>query len=453
MQTTSLPYFADSWVYVQKLASMKGLIWFHEGPTGNSQEWLSADPDMTATYWGNERISVEEHGISREVQDDFFSFLQSKEPSAADIQTTNFVGGLAGHLSYNLGLELLNVRSRHLDSNRPPQPLAVVSRYLWAVNLNHKTKTAEIVFHDDCPESLKRTISSLFSDIKNTDAPLESVHVKNWECAMSRLLYSSAFANLKEYIVEGDVYQANLTRQWRTEVVSGSDLETYRQITHQMPAPFSMFHRTETHSLLSVSPERFIQISEGTITTQPIKGTRPRDNDPIIDLANQRELVNSTKDRAENLMIVDLLRNDIAKNAEPGSVNVTELFNLQSFKNVHHLVSTVVAQLKTDRHPFDVLRDAFPGGSITGTPKKRAMEIIDELEVTHRGNYCGTGFYLNATGRFDSNILIRSLTLSSDELTCSGGGGIVHDSIESEEYQESDVKVRRIMSALSGQNA
>jgi para-aminobenzoate synthetase component 1 len=446
LKLIELPYFADTWVYLGALKTASGLVWHHEGKTSISNEWVSAWPEKEFSYHGQHMTTIKnvDKSSSKE-RGRFFDIIRSHTPTLEKYADINFSGGLAGHLSYDYGLELLDIVSRHEATQ---MPLATVGLYSWSLNINHQSKTARIYIQPFCSESVKRSIVA-FKKQLNGLVTKNKTSVQDWVCKTHKQEYEQSFNRLKNYIVEGDCYQVNLTRQWHTEVLQGDDLALYQRLVSSMPAPFSVFHRTESHSLLSVSPERFIKINQSDIITQPIKGTRARSDDTTIDQQRIRELSNSEKDRAENLMIVDLLRNDIAKNAVPGSVKVDKLFELQSFKNVHHLVSTVSSKLLEERDALDVLEDAFPGGSITGAPKKRAMEIIDELEACRRGNYCGCSFYLGAENEFDSNILIRSMTLHNNRLTCSGGGGIVFDSEMESEYDESDVKVRRLLSALA----
>lgn len=202
---------------------------------------------------------------------------------------------------------------------------------------------------------------------------------------------------------------------------------------------------------MSFSPEQFLTIRGDRVTTAPIKGTRPRGRTPDEDLALKEHLAQSPKDRAENLMIVDLLRNDLALHAQTGSVQVTKLFEIQSFHNVHHMVTTIEARKRPEVSPLLVLWDAFPGGSITGAPKKRAMEIIAELEPHSRSVYCGSIFWCSHSGNLSSNIAIRTLVCEGDQIYCWGGGGIVADSEEEKEYQESINKVAYFMNCLEAE--
>jgi para-aminobenzoate synthetase component 1 len=214
-------------------------------------------------------------------------------------------------------------------------------------------------------------------------------------------------------------------------------------------APFAAYLALADNSaLMSLSPERFISLHGHHVETSPIKGTRPRYSDRRADGQAAAELRASDKDRAENLMIVDLLRNDLGRSCVPGSIHVDRLFEVQSFPTVHHLVSTISGELQDDRGPTDLLRDSFPGGSITGAPKRRAMQIIAELEPDPRQAYCGSLLYISADGRMDSNIAIRTLLCDQGEVRCWGGGGIVADSQWQQEYQETYDKVGKFLIVL-----
>jgi para-aminobenzoate synthetase component 1 len=219
--------------------------------------------------------------------------------------------------------------------------------------------------------------------------------------------------------------------------IAGDSWALYRALRHSNPAPFGAYLNTPFGQLLSASPERFLQVRERQVETRPIKGTRPRDPDPQRDRALAEALLWSEKDRAENLMIVDLLRNDLGKVCQLGSVRVPELFTLESFASVHHLVSTVTGRLAEGFDALDLFAASFPGGSITGAPKRRAMEIIDELEPDRRGPYCGAIGYFGFDGAMDSNIAIRTLIHRQGRVEFSAGGGVVIDSDPQAEYRES----------------
>jgi len=252
---------------------------------------------------------------------------------------------------------------------------------------------------------------------------------------MTRSEYGRTFARVKSYLLEGDCYQVNLA-QCFSAPVSGDPFAGYQALRWLNPAPFSAYLKTPFARILSSSPERFLAVREGRVETRPIKGTRPRGRTPEADAALQQELAESAKDRAENLMIVDLLRNDLGRVCTPGSVQVPELFAVESYATVHHLVSTVTGRLAPGRDAASLLRACFPGGSITGAPKIRAMEIIEELEPRRRGVYSGAIGYLGFDGAMDTNIAIRTLIHGANQIRFWAGGGIVHDSRVEEEYRE-----------------
>ena len=260
--------------------------------------------------------------------------------------------------------------------------------------------------------------------------------------------YTARFDRIQQYIHQGDCYQINLAQRFSTHY-EGSPWLAYRRLQRHTQSPMGGFFEAENWSVLSTSPERFIQVQNRQVTTQPIKGTRPRHADPKQDQQLAQILANSAKDRAENLMIVDLLRNDLGRSCITGSVSVPKLFNVESFSNVHHLVSTITGELKDDAHPLELIYNAFPGGSITGAPKHRAMEIIDELEPHGRSFYCGIALYCDIAGNLDSNILIRTLVTHHNQIHCWGGGGIVADSVCEQEYRETLDKVGHLLTLLS----
>jgi para-aminobenzoate synthetase component 1 len=218
--------------------------------------------------------------------------------------------------------------------------------------------------------------------------------------------------------------------------VSGDPWLAYQHLREISPAPFSAYLKLPWGEVLSVSPERFLQVTRGAVETAPIKGTRPRSEHPPTDRRLARELAESQKDRAENLMIVDLLRNDLGRHCVPGSVRVPRLFEVQSFANVHHLVTTIRADLPADGDPLALLGGAFPGGSITGAPKRRAMQVIRELEPHRRGVYCGSIGYLGYDGSLDTSITIRTLLQQDGVARFWAGGGVVADSQLEAEFQE-----------------
>ena len=260
--------------------------------------------------------------------------------------------------------------------------------------------------------------------------------------------YLSALARVREYVLAGDIFQANLSQRFQAAATE-PPLALYQRLRRINPAAFGAYLHFDDLHVLSVSPERFLKLSGREVETRPIKGTRPRGLGPMHDALLGRVLAESDKDRAENVMIVDLLRNDLSRVCRPGTVRVPELLALEQHPTVHHLVSTVVGELESGRDAVDLLRATFPGGSITGAPKVRAMEIIAELEPTRRGVYCGSLGYLGAGGTMDTSIAIRTAVVRNSEVYFQAGGGIVADSDPEAEYRETLDKARGIIRALA----
>jgi para-aminobenzoate synthetase component I len=263
-----------------------------------------------------------------------------------------------------------------------------------------------------------------------------------------RSSYLSTVAKAIEYIHAGDCFQVNIAQRLLCEA-RDSPLDLYEKLRSRNSAPFAAFLDLGDFAIASASPERFLLIQDGEVETRPIKGTRPRGATAGLDAAQQNELLASPKDRAENVMIVDLLRNDLGRVCEYGSINVHALCRLETYQYVHHLVSQVRGRLKSDKGPIDLLRAAFPGGSVTGAPKIRAMQIIAELEPTARGPYCGSLGCIGFNGFMDTNILIRTFTIGRGWVQFPVGGGIVADSTPEHEYEETLHKAEGMLRALS----
>ncbi len=264
--------------------------------------------------------------------------------------------------------------------------------------------------------------------------------------------YLSAVSRVREYILAGDIFQANISQRFQAGLEE-EPIQFYRRLRRSNPAAFGAFLDFGEVQVLSASPERFLKVSGRAVETRPIKGTRPRGLGPMHDALLGQVLAESDKDRAENVMIVDLLRNDLSRVCLPGTVRVPELFALEQHPTVHHLVSTVVGTLEPGLDAVDLLRATFPGGSITGAPKVRAMEIIAELEPTQRGIYCGSLGYLSVTGEMDTSIAIRTAVVHNGTVYFQTGGGIVADSEPEAEYRETLDKARGIIRALASARA
>ena len=282
-------------------------------------------------------------------------------------------------------------------------------------------------------------------------APVEWATAGQWRAEVPRQRFEAMVARAVEYIHAGDILQANITQRFLGRMPAGlTPWMLCRRARTVSPNPYGAYVECgDGRVIASASPEMFLRLdSKGGVVTRPIKGTRPRGNGAAEDARLAGELLASIKDRAENLMIVDLMRNDLARACRIGSVKVNELFGLESFANVHHLVSEIEGRLETGLGPIDLLRATFPGGSITGAPKVRAMEIIRELEPARRGPYCGTIAWIGFDGAMESSIVIRTLVIDGDDVVMQAGGGIVADSEPAAEYLESLDKAAALLSAL-----
>jgi para-aminobenzoate synthetase component 1 len=268
------------------------------------------------------------------------------------------------------------------------------------------------------------------------------------DAGLGREDYAAGFARIQRYIRDGDCYQVNYAQRFRAQTTF-DPWTLYQRMRQENPAPYGALLEYPFGQVLSSSPEQFLQLHNGRALTRPIKGTRSRGDSAEVDLAHRADLLSSDKDRAENLMIVDLLRNDLGKVCCPGSIEVPGLFEVESFATVHHLVSTVTGELRDGMDAIDLIMAGFPGGSITGAPKRRAMEIIDELEPVRREVYCGSVIRLGFDGNLDSSITIRTALMRDRELFYWAGGGIVADSDCDAEYQESLDKAAAFLRLLS----
>ncbi len=370
------------------------------------------------------------------------------DASLTSVKDFPFSCGAAGYFSYDLGRRFERLPERaEADTQAPDMAIGI---YSWAVVKSRQSGETWLLSHPDYPAPAPDTLNRLARTSPQAHAPFKLTSA--WHSNMSKQDYKQKLARIHEYLLAGDCYQVNLAQRFKADY-QGNEWLAYQQLREANQAPFSAFMRVPDACVMSISPERFLSVQEGKVQTKPIKGTRPRSTDPDEDQALAMALSESEKDRAENLMIVDLLRNDISKHCQSGTVRVPQLFAIESFPAVHHLVSTVEGELQADASPLDLLRGAFPGGSITGAPKIRAMEIIEELEPHRRNIYCGSIGYLSADGRMDTSICIRTLLCENNHLYCWAGGGIVLDSDAEMEYQETLHKVNKILPLLSENTA
>lgn len=454
--------YKDPFLDFSSFAGQKGSIFLdsassssHEWPIGTGRySFFSYDPVYTFTS-KNGKITFQDQTF----EGNPFDVLQK---SLTEFKCTNhptlppWQGGVAGYFSYDLCHHLEKLPSPKDDLGFDDLALGyydIVAAY------DHKDKKAWVIStgYPEIEESkrLKRAkerLDDFTTRIQNakpislkTPSPLPAL-----DCNFTSKGYQEAVQKVIDYIYAGDIFQANLSRRLSADLPDGYDpLSLYQKLRNENPAPFSAYFNAAPTYILSSSPERFLKSNQGKIETRPIKGTRKRSTDPKEDAKLARELLESEKDQAENVMIVDLMRNDVSKVCEPFSVGVPSLLELESYATVHHLVSTVVGTLKPELDNIDLLKATFPGGSITGAPKIRAMEIIAELEPSQRGPYCGSIGYIGFDGNMDTNIAIRTLTVQENKICFQVGGGIVADSHPLEEYIETETKAAALTKILT----
>jgi len=393
---------------------------------------------------GNKQLSKQDPlSLLQSILDSYFPNIP-KNTFSGELDLP-FKAGAMGYFGYDLGRQFETLPS--LAENTYSTADLAVGIYTWSVIKDNQTGRFYLFSFDnfDSPSVSDIEALALNTPIEKTQAAfnLDS----DWQSNMTQSQYLQRFDKIQSYLNAGDCYQVNLAQRFES-TYTGSEWQAYLALRKSNQAPFSAYLKLHNTSILSISPERFLLVKDSQVETKPIKGTRPRSTDKQKDSLQIKELLESSKDRAENLMIVDLLRNDLSKSCLNNSIDVPELFKIETFEAVHHLVSTVVGKLKPDLSALDLLRGAFPGGSITGAPKIRAMQIIDELEPQRRNIYCGSIGYISFDGHMDTNICIRTLLCENNQICCWAGGGIVIDSIGLDEYQESLDKVSKILPVL-----
>ncbi|UZN03728.1 aminodeoxychorismate synthase component I [Cellulomonas sp. S1-8] len=359
-------------------------------------------------------------------------------------------GGLLGYLAYDLKDCLEDLPRTSVDDlGLPLMHLVAPSVLLVQDRVTDETTLLVMRLQDDDDAAVGRRVARFTEMLRAPAARREPAPRAAGACtsAFSREEYLAAVEAIGRYIVDGDVYQVNMSQRFETPF-TGDPFDLFATMFAANPAPFFSYVDAGDHQIVSTSPERFIRLRAGEVETRPIKGTRPRGATPAADAALRAELQDSPKDDAELSMIVDLLRNDIGKVCRPGSVRVTEHKRLETYENVHHLVSTVTGELDPGTDAVDLLRATFPGGSITGCPKIRAMEVIDELEPVRRHVYTGSIGYVGFDGTMDLSIAIRTATFTGGRAVFSVGGGIVFDSDPASEFEETLHKGRTLMDAL-----
>ena len=359
---------------------------------------------------------------------DFFKFLQSRLHQYEFTNTSDipFIGGAAGYFGYDLGRQIESLPDDTIDDLNTPD--ACIGIYTHVLAFDHTNN--EAWFIGDTPP-----------DITNIPRPTQNYNTE-WQANISEDGYLTDIQKTLDYIYAGEIYQANISRRFESPLPKDfHHFDHYEDLRQINPAPFSAYMNFGDLKLSSCSPEQFLSVTKNNVTTRPIKGTLPSSKNP-------KNLTTSKKDIAENTMIVDLLRNDLSKTCDYHSVKTPKLCELESFEGLHHLVSTVTGTLKKNKTAIDLLRSCFPGGSITGAPKIRAQEIIEEFEPNRRGPYCGAMGYIGFNGDMNTNIIIRTLIYTHNKAYLQTGSGIVSDSIPEKELQESLDKAAKIFESF-----
>lgn len=355
-----------------------------------------------------------------------------------------FTGGWFVYLSYELAAQI--ERRLELPLSEKLSITAKLIRIPVAIVHDKQTGIQSII----AEREYKDKIELILEDIKsceNNEILSEKNNIELIEEVSER--YIESIKKIKNYIKEGDVFQVNLSRLWKTNKINSLDsINLYQSLKKSNPAPFSAYVSFDGLKIISSSPERLVKVKDGKVQTRPIAGTRARKNETSADIESLKELIAHPKERAEHIMLIDLERNDLGRICVPGSIHVDELMTLESFQHVHHIVSNVSGDLKEGKTPGDVIRAVFPGGTITGCPKERCMQIISELEAMPRGAYTGSLGYINHDGSMDLNILIRTFELSDNQLSLRAGAGLVADSIAENELQETRAKAKGLLEAL-----
>jgi anthranilate synthase component 1 len=408
---------------------------------------LFAHPGERLTLHGSGQVV----GPEGETADTFLHTLDrwwARERTAPTPSELPFTGGWFLFLGYELAGQI-EPRLRLTPPKRGP--IAQAIRVPAAVIYEHATGTVHIVAEPERQSLLSEIARDLSSVTAAPAAPTSLLEGEVGEDPPED--YVHAVERGLEYIAAGDIYQTNLSRGWNARLAPGiQPYHVYQRLRRTNPGPFAGLAVLDDIAIASSSPERLVQIRDGWVSTRPIAGTRPRGKDDAADRSLAEELHAHPKERAEHVMLIDLERNDLGRVCDAGTVHVDEFMIIESYAHVHHIVSNVRGRLRPEVTPGQVLAAVFPGGTITGCPKVRCMEIIAELERTARGAYTGSMGYLNRDGSLDMNILIRTMEIHGNELSLRAGAGIVADSIPVRELEESRAKARGVLRALETQS-
>jgi para-aminobenzoate synthetase component 1 len=450
----------DPVAWVRAFADLPGLVFLDSARPGGAlgrYSFLAADPIHVIEAKGDV-VRLDGEVVAGVDPFQAAQGLLRRYPVSPRPDLPPFQTGLAGFFGYDLRHHLEQVPAHAVDDQ--PFPDLLLGLYDVVLAVDHELQRC-VVMSSGYPavgtarrQRAQARLDAAIARLRGAQQPRRPAF---WsiepQADLAREKVEAMVRRTIDYIEAGDIYQANITHRFRAALPADTDrLALYDALRRRNPATFAAYLDFGKTAILSSSPERFLKLRDGQVETRPIKGTRPRGQTPPEDAAQAAALLASEKDHAENLMIVDLLRNDLSRVCEIGSVKVPVLCGLESYATVHHLVSVVTGKMLPDHDAVDLLRATFPGGSITGAPKIRAMEIIAELEPNRRGPYCGSIGYLGADGSMDTSIVIRTYCLLENELSFQVGGGIVADSDPAAEYRETLDKARALIEALRDGN-
>lgn len=448
-QIEQLPYHSNSEPFFETLQGLSHPVWLDSGYPHSKwgrYDILAANPSQRLVTYGDVTYH-HQHGGVKKTTVPLFELLkplcQTNNKFSHDFPFTH---GLIGYCSY----EFYQQTCGYLDHTVKESvlcPTAEFAWYDWAIVVDHQLQKSYLLRQAKISQAELKLLTTLKAKLfeQQKTPPGEIEIIKSWKNHLSKQDYERKFNVIKDHILKGNCYQINLTQQFSCEL-KANPWDIYRMIRPHMAAPFSAYLETSQGVILSFSPERLLRVNSSDVLTQPIKGTRARGKTTVEDQQLASALINSEKDRAENVMIVDLLRNDLSQTCH--DVQVPQLCELISFKNVHHLLSSVTGVLDVNYHPLDVLQHCYPGGSVTGVPKLRAMNIINQLEPHARNAYCGCIGYINANAKLDMNLAIRTLVWNAPQLHAFSGGAIVADSEIDAEYQEVFDKISGFKNAI-----
>ena len=411
------------------------------------QECLTLNQDQSLTFTG-ETLSTNDAGFL-----DTLDQWWQQEKIKTENATLPFTGGWFVYLAYEIAVEVeptLNLPKANELSAKNGIPLAIARRCPAAIIVDHLENTITAIAENKYAsllDQIEKDVGNLACHAK-PNSPTKINCQSIYEAPEAP--YMEQVKIIKQYIVDGDIFQANLSRPWQIDINSNiDDVDIFNALSTSNPGSFAAFARLGDASLMSSSPERLVSCRNNLVETRPIAGTRPRSATHDDDTAISKELLEHPKEQAEHIMLIDLERNDLGRVCKPGTVKVSELMVLESYQHVHHIVSNIQGMIKDQLSPVDVIKAVFPGGTITGCPKVRCMEILSEMEQEQRGAYTGSLGYINRDGSMDLNILIRTMLRAGNKISFRAGGGIVADSDPQRELEETRAKAKGLVNIFN----